>query len=150
MKQREQEEQIAALEAELGDTLGDFRDCVHAWGQGSYGQPVPQLHASRALGWRLVAAGAMVVLLVAITLGGVAVRQIRHAAVARNSVPKQAVTTQIQMQNSVPTVAAVKTSTVKVDAEDEELLANVDRDVARQTPKAMEPLARLMDDDEVQ
>ena len=34
--------------------------------------------------------------------------------------------------------------------EEEDLLAKVDSDVSRQVPSAMEPLARLMDDGEVQ
>ncbi|WP_420237233.1 hypothetical protein ACOBR2_16690 [Telmatobacter bradus] len=123
---------------------------MHAWGQGSYAQPAQPLHPSWVLGWRLVTAGAMVVLLAAITLGGVAVGRSRHAAVARNSVTKQAAVVQVQAQSSAPVTAAVKTDTVKADAEDEDLLATVDSAVARQSPKAMEPLARLMDDDEMQ
>lgn len=149
MNERQQDEQIAALEAELGEALGEFRDCARSWGQASYARPARTMQPVHRLGWRLAAGWAVAVLLAVLTTGGVAVwREHRTVAGAPPAVKPLPAVPQEAHRNQPATLE--KPESAVPDLADEDLLAKIDRDVARQTPKAMEPLAQLMDEDEAQ
>lgn len=150
MKQRQQEERIAALEEELGEALGDFRDCARAWGHVSYGRPARNMQPAHRLGWRLAAGWAVALLLAVITTGGVTVWRTHQTVAARHPVVRPAVVAPATAQTHAPAATAEKMEAPAADVADEDLLAKVDRDVARQTPRAMEPLAQLMDEDDAQ
>jgi hypothetical protein len=123
----------------------------------------------RQLSWRLVLTGAMACLLAVGTVGAIYVhhRGVEQAAgvrragpAARPLAPEQkaamAVRGQAEEQDvdhaarelvAVQRLLAQEDSETRADAQvDEDLLAAVDTDVARQVPAAMEPLAQLADE----
>jgi len=126
------------LDPALKATLASFRLSVHAWADAAASRPrLPQAispHRNRL--WRLAAGCALGCVLLA---GGVSTGVYQHH---RNQIRiAQALEAQHQSQ-----LAAARANQQARDEED--LLAKVDSDIARQTPSAMEPLARLMSDDE--
>ena len=153
----EREERVrldeTAGDPELESVLKDLRASVHAWSARAYRSrslvlsQVPQRTLwHRSLVWALsiiVAAGV-------VTAGVYQYRQkeqIRQAAIERElEKERQAKPQGSQQAGVVPVGEAAGQRGRDVD----ELLARVDRDVAREAPSAMEPLASLMDDDEKQ
>jgi uncharacterized protein HemX len=126
--------ELEVQEAALKQVLDDFRSSVHAWSDSALSRPRPVSSAAphriwrRALGWALGC-----VLVVGGVSGGIYERhhqqQMARIAAAR----------QVQQQRLVAEQHA---------REEEDLLAKVDSDVSREVPSAMEPLARLMAEDE--
>jgi len=126
------------LDPALKATLADFRLSVHAWADAAAARPRP-LHADsphRGRLWRLAAGCALgCVLLAGSVSTGLYQQHQKEIGIARAREAEQ------QRQ-----LAAARATQQARDEED--LLAKVDSDIARQTPSAMEPLARLMSDDE--
>ena len=119
----------------LEEALGNFRDSVHAWSDAAYSRPRTAVQIVRRRSWRLAAGWALAAVLVAGSVtGGVFERhqqQMRIAQAAR--------------------IAAQQRLAAEQRAVDEEdLLAKVDSDVSRDVPNAMEPLAQLMAEGDIQ
>ena len=120
-------------DAKLEQVLGNFKASMDAWSEAAYSRPrtvAVVKHWSRrsAAGWALgcvVAAGSLT--------GGFHERNLyrNHARMlaAQRAVQQQLATDQ------------------KSATEDADLLAAVDTDVSQEVPRAMEPLAQLMDED---
>jgi phosphoketolase len=118
---------------ELDEALKDFRLSVHAWSDAVYSRPRTAV-APRQV-WRMAAGWALGCVLVA---GGASAGVWQHH--------------QREMKSAAARVAeqermAVQQRNQKARQEDEDLLAKVDRDVSREVPAAMEPLAQMMTED---
>jgi hypothetical protein len=116
------------------EALKNFRTSVHAWSDAAYSRPRTTARIVRHRSWRLAVGWALAgVLMVGGVSGGMferhrKIEQARIAAAARLAERQK----------------ALREEQAK---EEEDLLAKVDSDVSRQVPSAMEPLARLMDDE---
>ena len=122
----------------LKQALADFKLSVHAWSNAELSRPRMMAHGVRHRSWRLAAGVALGCALVAGGVsGGVYERHQRREAA------RMAAETRAAEQQRL--VAAEKAR-----QDEEDLLAKVDSDVSRETPSAMEPLAQLMAEDEVQ
>jgi len=125
------------MEVERGDgvleqALANFRESVHAWGEAEFGRPRALVAPrSRRIPLRLAAAWTLGCVLAAGGVWGVVYehnqRQVRIAAAL-----------QVEHQRQLAAEQA---------REDEEL-AQVDSEISREVPSAMEPLVQLMDDAE--
>jgi hypothetical protein len=121
----------------LDEALRDFRLSVHAWSDAACNRPRTALApAHRRRVWRLAAGWALGCALVA---GGVSGGFYEH----HQREMKIAAARAAEQQR----LAAEQRDRLAKE-EEEDLLAKVDRDISREVPSAMEPLAQLMDEDE--
>ena len=128
------------LDPSLAEALSDFRSSVHAWSDTIYNRPRRALAAApRRRVWRLAAGWALGCAMIAGGLSG-GVYQVQH----RKELARIAAV-QLAEQQRQQRLAAEEQARL----EEEDLLAKVDSDVAREVPAAMEPLAQLMVGDEV-
>jgi hypothetical protein len=126
-----------AEDAELGQALESFKQCVDAWSDAAYSRPRTVEQTVRRRSWRLAVGWALGCVLVAGSLsGGVFERQ--HQIDLKQRAARQRAAEQ-QKQGEQQARAQVT---------DEDLLTDVDSDVSRQVPSAMEPLAQMMAVDE--
>lgn len=124
-------------DAELRQVLGDFKASVHAWSEAAYNRP-RTVQAVRRRSWRLAAGWALgCVLLAGSVSGDLYARHHRHRR--HHEVDAIAAAQQVRQLQ----LAAEE----RMREENANLLANVDSEVSREVPSAMEPLARLMDED---
>jgi hypothetical protein len=126
------------LEMELQQALASFKASMHAWSEAAYSRPRTVTPTVRQRGWRLAAGWALGCVLVAGSVSGGLVER-HHRIEAARMAAEQSAAAQRQLEEQE---AQAKVS-------DEVLLAGVDSDVSRQVPSAMEPLAQMMQDDEV-
>ncbi len=128
---------FAEKPGELDEALRDFRLSVHAWSEAVYSRPRTAIAAvAPRQVWRLALGWALGCVLVA---GGASAGVWQHH--------------QREMRSAAARVAqqqrlAAQQRDQQAQQEDEDLLAKVDRDVSREVPVAMEPLAQLMAEDE--
>ena len=121
---------------ELEQALRNFRSSVHAWSDAEYQQPRLVAVAPRRLAWRKAAAWALGSVLMAGGVGGGLLGYRYQQEQARISAAREAEHhRQIQRQQAI---------------EAERELAQVDSDVSREVPTALEPLGQLMPVDEIQ
>jgi hypothetical protein len=126
------------LDEELSEALVNFKLSVHAWSDAELSRPRTIAQGVKRRSWRLAVGVALgCTLLAGGVSGGVYERHERHEA-AR-------IAAEAKVAEQQRLVAAEKAR-----QDEEDLLAKVDSDVSRETPSAMEPLAQLMDEDEVQ
>lgn len=118
----------------LASALRGFRDSVHAWSDAAYSRPRPAVAPVQGIGWRRNAAW---VLTLALSVGIAA-----RAGYERHEHNLNVARQQQQEQERQRQQAALKAH------ENEELMANIDNDISREVPAAMEPLAQLMTDDQ--
>ncbi len=120
-------------EPTLDQALTNFRQSVHAWSEAVYDRPriVAPLAVHR--GWRLAVGWALGCVLAAGSLTG-GLYQYHRQAIAKGKADQAAKQRQVIVQQ-------------RASNTDEDLLADVDNDVSRAVPAAMEPLAQLMDSD---
>ena len=126
----------AALDPALEQALKNFRSSVHAWSEAELSKPrtVRVVHLTS---WRTATGWALGCVLAAGSIGGglyARHHQQELAKVAAAEAARQQKIADMQQDRK----------------DDEDLLAKVDSDVSRQVPRAMEPLAQLMVEDEVQ
>jgi hypothetical protein len=117
-------------DAEVQGPLRAFRDSVHAWSDAAYHRPRP---ASERFAWRRATAWVLSLVLSFGLVGTAAYERHEHNVIAR----------QQERQREQERQRLLAEQHAK---EAEELFANVDRDVSREVPAAMEPLAQLMDE----
>jgi hypothetical protein len=131
---------IETLDPVLKQALGEFKSSVRAWSDAAYSRP----RATRefvvrkrkiAVGWSFAA-----VLLAGALSGGLYHRH-QQVEMATRLAAQRAVEQQRQADAQQRALDAQK---------DEEILASVDKDLAREAPTAMEPLAQLGDEGESQ
>jgi hypothetical protein len=128
-------EQDTEQDTELELALKSFKSSVHAWSDAVYSRPRGVSQETGLRGWRVALGWALGCVLVAASVsGGLLQRQHRQEA-ARIAAQQRAAEQQRQMLREQAAVVS-----------DEVLLADVDSDVSRQVPSAMEPLAQMMDE----
>lgn len=132
-------------DAQIAQALSNFRHSVKAWSDAEISRPRTVATPARSSSWRLAATWALgcVVVLGGIS-GGLVERQHRL-----NEAQVQArVQATLKAQQAAEQQAAAAQKARPADPEQE--LAQVNRDVARTAPSAMEPLAQLMGEDDSQ
>ena len=125
-------------DAEFEEALKDLKSSVHAWSDAAYSRPRTVTREVRVRSWRLAAGWAMGCVLVAGSLSGGLLERQHRLDLARIAAEQRAVEQQRQQREQQ----------ARAKITDEVLLAEVDSDVSRQVPSAMEPLAQMMADDE--
>jgi len=120
----------------LEQALKDFRLSVCAWSEAAYSRPrtVAQVVGHRS--WRLAAGWALGCVLVAGGVSGAVFERHQRQEMARAAA-------QQRLGQERERLALAEQA-----REEDHLLAEVDRDVSREVPSAMEPLAQLMAEDE--
>lgn len=129
-------EEGSETEARVEQALKDFRSSVLAWSEAEYNRPRSTANVVRLMSWRVAAGWALGCVLVAGSVTG-GLYEHHH----RQEMAKIAAEAARQQKLKAEQL------TLK---ENEDLLAKVDNDVARQVPRAMEPLAELMAEDDAQ
>jgi hypothetical protein len=127
----------AVEDVELEAALKNFRECVTAWSDAELSRPRTHVELVRHRSWRLAAGWALACALLA---GGVSGGLYGH-----HQKLEKARIALIERQAEQQRLIAQE----RARAEEEDLLAKVDSDVSREVPSAMEPLAQLMNGDEI-
>lgn len=133
VKAREERSGSAMQDADLEQALRNFRLSVHAWSESVLSRPRTVTHEVRRRSWRLAAGLALSAVLVAGSFTGVV-----HERHLRQQAARQEAEARAAAQQRVLAAQQARVA-------DGELLTNVDSDVSREVPSAMEPLAQLMD-----
>lgn len=123
----------------LETALRNFRQSVHAWSDAEFNRPrTIAVSSSRSVArpWALVSCAMGLVMAAGLAGSGVYEHH-RQAELARQEQARVAAEQKAEQQREM---AAKRAN------EAEELLANVNRDISREVPSALEPLAQLMDD----
>ena len=130
----------------LEEALTNFRMSVHAWSDAAYSRQrsfvaptVAQVVRQRS--WRQATGWALACALVAIGISGGFYEHHHRIEMAKIAAAQAAEQQKLVSQQQ----GVVRKEQTRDDAED--LLATVDRDVSREVPSAMEPLARMMNDE---
>lgn len=125
-------------DVELAQALKDFKLSVHAWSDAAYSRPRTIAHEVRRRSWRLAVGWALGCVLVAGSVSGGLVERQHQLNLARIAAQQREADRQKQL----------KEQQARAQISDETLLADVDSDVSRQVPSALEPLAQMMSEDE--
>jgi len=126
----------AEEDLEVRQALSNFKASVDAWSEAALSRPRTPVRTVRGA-WRLAAGWALGCAVAAASLSGALyerqhVREMARIAAARAAAEKAA-----QEQLASRQLSAGES--------DQDLLANVDSDISRAVPAAMEPLAQMMD-----
>ena len=122
---------------EIKQALSDFKANVFAWSDAEYARPrMAAVLTVRHRSWRLAAGWALGCVLVAGSVSGGVYERHQRQEQAKITAMREAERQRLAAEQRV--------------REEDELLAKVDSDVSREVPSAMEPLAQLMAEDEVQ
>jgi hypothetical protein len=163
-------EDLAGEDRELEEALKHFKASMDAWSDAALSRPRTVAKTAVRHSWRPAASWALGCLLAAGTLAGAVhhwqetklaaqkaaqnAAEERAAAAARataqptnaQSISAQAISAQPDKKAAAATSRKVGAAQDSASGQDEALLASVDKDVSREVPAAMEPLAQLMDD----
>ena len=135
---------LDAQNSELDEALANFRMSIHAWSEAAISRPRTAVAAvAPRRVWRLAVSLALGCVWVA---GGAAAGLWEHHQREMRSGAARVAEQQLQQVRLV--VQQQDQQVRQAQKEDEDLLAKVDRDVSREVPVAMEPLAQLMAEDE--
>ena len=130
-------EELETLEPELREALGNFKLSVDAWSEAMMSRP-REAKAPAATNWSTVTKWALGCVVFAGTVSGGVYQNHRQLEAAKVEAARIA-----EQQRELE---AAKLAML----DEEDLMANVDSDVARQVPSALQPLATLMTEDEAQ
>jgi hypothetical protein len=137
----------------LRSALGDFRASVHAWSDAAYNRSQPvAISAPERVVWRRAAAWALSLTLSFGILGTAVYERHRSQLIAQEKQHQQERERQRladEQQRALQTATAKDAEASKDTAgvgDTEDLMATVDRDVSRQVPTAMAPLALTADE----
>jgi hypothetical protein len=120
----------------LEQALRDFRLSVCAWSEAAYNRPRTVARVVRHRSWRLAAGWALGLTLAAGGVSGTVFERHQRQEMARAAAQQRLA----QERQRLALEEQAK--------EEDHLLAEVDSDVSRAVPSAMEPLAQLMAEDE--
>lgn len=126
-------------DARLDAALRAFRHSVHAWSEAEFSRPRTLGRASghaRMRPWALASSILGLMMAVGGVTGGAYVHY-RHAELVRQEQARVAAERRAEQERELAAKRASDT---------DQLLANVDKDISREVPSALEPLAQLMDD----
>jgi hypothetical protein len=130
------EQIVSAEDVELDEALKNFKSSIDAWSDAAYSRPRGLKQEVRHRSWRLALGWALGCALVAGSVSGGLLERHHRAEVARIAAEQRAAEQQKQLREQQ----------ARAQVSDEALLADVDSDVSRQVPSAMEPLAQMMDE----
>jgi hypothetical protein len=130
------ERAVDAEDLELEQALKNFKSSVHAWSDAAYSRPRAWSREVRRRSWRLAVGWALGCALVVGSVGGGLLQRHHRLAVAQIALQQRMAEQQKQLREQQ----------ARAQVSDEVLLADVDSDVARQVPSALEPLAQMMDE----
>ena len=130
------ERAVEAKDLELEQALKNFKNSVHAWSNEVYSRPRPGTREVRQRSWRLGLSWALGCTLLGVTVSGGLLERHHRSEVARIAAEQHAAEQQKQLREQQ----------ARAQVSDEALLADVDSDVSRQVPSALEPLAQMMDE----
>jgi hypothetical protein len=133
----DQSENLETLEPELHEALTNFKLSVDAWSDAMMSRPRAVMAPSRT-NWSAVTKWALGCVVFAGTVSGGVYQNHRQVEAARAEAARVAE----QQQHREMAAAQV------LKENEEDLMANVDSDVAREVPSALEPLATLMTEDD--
>jgi cytochrome c-type biogenesis protein CcmH/NrfG len=128
--------EVEELDPKLREALGNFKASVHAWSDEMVSRPRAAHEIAVRKTWRLAAGWALGCVLVGGAISTGVYERHQKQELARIAAVHEA---ELQRQ-----LAADRAK------EEEDLLAKVDSDLSRDVPSAMEPLASLMTDDNLQ
>ncbi len=149
-------EDFAEDDQKLGEAIAHFKASMDAWSDAALSQPRTMAPAVTRRSWRWAASWAMgAVLAAGLVAGGVRQivdrQQMATIAARKPTQPRATGRSMAAREAALPAngrarkqEAANAATQAKTDAHDDALLASVDRDLAREVPSAMEPLAQLM------
>lgn len=133
-----QTENLEMLEPELREALGNFKASVNAWSDAMMSRP-RAIKAPARTNWSGVTKWALGCAVFAGTVSGGVYQNYRQQEAQKIEAARVAE----QHQHELAAAKLAKTD------EEEDLMASVDSDVAREVPSALEPLATLMTEDEI-
>lgn len=131
-----QAESLETLEPELREALGNFKASVNSWSDAMISRP-RDAKAPYRTNWGAVTKWALGCVVFVGTLSGGVYQNHREQEAAK----AEAARVVEQQQREMAATQLAKEN-------EEDLMANVDSDVAREVPNALEPLASLMTDDD--
>jgi hypothetical protein len=123
------------LEPELREALGNFKLSVEAWSEAMISRP-REAKAPARTNWSAVTRWALGCVVFAGTVSGGLYQNHKQLEAQKVEAVRIA-----EQQREMEAAKLAK-------ADEEDLMANVDSDVARQVPSALEPLATLMTEDD--
>jgi hypothetical protein len=129
------------LEPELREALGNFKSSVTTWSEAMMSRP-REIEAPARTNWSFVAKWALGCVVFAGTVSGGLYQNHRQVEAAK-AVAAAAAARATEQQRALAEQTAKEQS-----ADEDELMANVDSDIAREVPSALQPMASLMTDDE--
>ena len=132
-----QAEDPEKLGPELREALGDFKLSVDAWSEAMISRPREAKAPVRA-NWSAVTKWALGSAVFAGTVSSGVYQNHKQVEAAKVEAARIA-----EQQREMEAAKVAKVN-------EEDLMANIDSDVARQVPSALQPLASLMTDDEAQ
>jgi len=132
-----QAEDPEKLGPELREALGDFKLSVDAWSEAMISRPREAKAPVRA-NWNAVTKWALGCAVFAGTVSSGVYQNHKQVEAAKVEAARIA-----EQQREMEAARVAKVN-------EEDLMANIDSDVARQVPSALQPLASLMTDDEAQ
>jgi len=127
---------VGLEDVELNEALKNFKSSVHAWSDSAYSRPRGIGKEVRVRSWRLALGWALGCALVAGSVSGGLLERHHRVEAARIAAEQRVADQQKQLREQQ----------ARAQVSDEALLADVDSDVSRQVPSAMEPLAQMMDE----
>jgi hypothetical protein len=127
-----------AEDVELDEAIKSFKQSVDAWSDAAYGRPRTVEQTVRRRSWRLAVGWALGCVLVAGSVSGGLFERQHQIELKQRANRERAAEQQKQVQQQQ----------ARAQVTDEDLLSDVDSDVSRQVPSAMEPLAQMMSVDE--
>jgi hypothetical protein len=126
---------IEALDPALKQALGDFKASVHAWSDARYSRPSTARDVVVRRSWQLAVGWSLAAVVLAGTLSG-GLYEHHHAQVLAQLAAQREAEQQRQLAEQ---------QAQELAQQEEDMLASVDKDVSREVPSAMEPLAQLTD-----
>jgi hypothetical protein len=127
--------ELDALDPALKQALGEFKASVHAWSEAAFSSPRSARQGVVHRTWRLATGWGLAAVLLAGTLSGTLYERHHQQEVARIAVAQEA-----EHQRQIAAQRAADQA-----KQEDDVLASVDKDVSREVPSAMEPLAELSD-----
>jgi hypothetical protein len=124
--------ELETQEAELREALGNFKASVDAWSDAMMSRP-REAKAPARTNWSAVTKWALGCVVFAGTVSGGVYQNHRQQEEARVEAARIA-----EQQRQL--------AATKVSIQDDDLMANVDSDIAREVPSALQPMASLMTD----
>jgi hypothetical protein len=128
--------ELEKLDPGVEEALSNFKSSVHTWSEAMVSRPRSAHEVAVRKVWKLAAGWALGGVLITGAVSGGVFERHHQQELARIAAAREA-----EHQRQIAAERAL---------EEEELLARVDSDISRQVPRAMEPLASLMTEDETQ